>query len=119
MHARHFVAEAVSGAPQDVRDAVEVMVSEIAANCVVHAATGFDVRVEQVDDHLRIEVTDSGVGDPVQQRPQPNDQKGRGLLIVDALADEWGVVPTTPQPGKTVWFTLRRAGIPRGTEVIA
>ena len=88
MHARHFVAEAVSGAPKDVRDAVEVMVSEIAANCVLHAATGFDVRVEQVDDHLRIEVTDSGVGDPVQQRPQPNDQKGRGLLIVDVLADE-------------------------------
>ncbi|WP_037671324.1 ATP-binding protein, partial [Streptomyces afghaniensis] len=56
--------------------------------------------------HLRIEVTDTR-GDrlPTPQLPSHDPESGRGLLIVDALADRWGVTPGLP-PRKTVWAEL-------------
>ncbi|CAM5652776.1 non-specific serine/threonine protein kinase OS=Streptomyces tendae OX=1932 GN=GUR47_17290 PE=3 SV=1 [Streptomyces tendae] len=56
-----------------------------------------------VGDTLRIEVTDTR-GDrlPCPQHSADDAEFGRGLLLVEALADRWGVVPGPP-PLKTVW----------------
>jgi hypothetical protein len=53
---------------------------------------------------LRVEVSDDDPNLPVASHPQHPATSGRGLRIVAALADRWGV---TPNPdGKTVWFEL-------------
>jgi two-component sensor histidine kinase len=55
-------------------------------------------------DSSNAEVADQGAGTPQKQPHDIEAPSGRGLQILEALADEWGV--TERQPGKAVWFTL-------------
>jgi anti-sigma regulatory factor (Ser/Thr protein kinase) len=110
--ARRFVLEAVGDAGQELRDAVSVMVSELAMNAVQYAHTAFDVRMELTDESLRVEVTDAGGGHPeIQPLPPASSPRGRGLFIVDQLSDEWGVLPALDGSETSVWFriSMRRA----------
>jgi len=104
--ARRFAAIAVSRASPDVVEVVEAIVSELAANAVRHAGTGYAVRMTIDDDRVLIEVADEGRGVPVRRAPDVFDPTGRGLQIVGALADEWGV-REHPGQGKTVWATVQ------------
>ncbi|MEV5332816.1 ATP-binding protein [Streptomyces werraensis] len=84
----------------------ELIVGELAANAVTHGrVSGRDFRLllYVVGDTLRIEVTDTR-GDrlPCPQHSADDAESGRGLLLVEALADRWGVAPGPP-PLKTVW----------------
>ena len=101
--ARRFVAERTDDLSPAVRDALELCVSELASNCVLHAVTRYSVTVIRVDDCVRIEVADVGLGSVQPRNPSDNDLRGRGLRIVAALADSWGVRPADRPPGKTVW----------------
>ena len=82
------------------------IVAELAANAATHGRVpGRDFRLTLyvVGDTLRIEVTDTrGDRAPRTQLPAPDAESGRGLVLVDALADKWGVAPGLP-PRKTVW----------------
>lgn len=104
--ARHFVTNAVGDVPQDVLDRVALLVSELATNAIRHGGTDFIVRVKQTDSEIAIEIADAGEGTPTLRKAQPRDASGRGLRIVEALADSWGVRPEPNGEGKTVWFTL-------------
>ena len=103
--ARRFVASQLAGLSTEAHEKITLMVSELASNAIRHARTPFRVGVERIDHTVRVEVTDSGGGDPVRRSSAPTEPTGRGLRIVDALADEWGV-----HHGRgietTVWFTL-------------
>jgi hypothetical protein len=100
------VSEAIADVPGDVSDTVALIASELATNSVRHAASGFEIRIEQHPDRIHIEVEDDGVGEPVLRSPGPTDTSGRGLQIVTALADDWGVIPRPDAPGKTVWAMI-------------
>ena len=104
--ARRFASGAVVDVPGEVSDAVALIATELASNSVQHAATAFAIRVEQLPHQIRIEVEDDGEGQPVVGSPGPGDTSGRGLQIVDALADVWGVIPKEQAVGKTVWVTI-------------
>ncbi|MFR9797774.1 ATP-binding protein [Streptomyces sp. MS06] len=99
-------------------EAAEQIVAELAANAVTHGRVpGRDFRLTLyvVAGTLRIEVTDTR-GDrrpvgPAQRtgcRADVDDdaESGRGLLLVDVLADRWGVAEG-PRPRKTVWAEVR------------
>jgi len=103
--ARVFVLEALRSFPEDIIDRAEIMVSELATNALRHTGTPFTVSVSTTPDHIRVEVTDAGGGRPRKQSPSPLETSGRGLQIVEALADHWEVVPAQPS-GKTVLFDL-------------
>jgi anti-sigma regulatory factor (Ser/Thr protein kinase) len=107
--ARYFAMTVVGGVPREVEDAVAVMVSELATNSLRHAGTDFSVRVDRDDAKIRVAVTDAGPGQPAIRSPRPREPTGRGLQIVRALADDWGVTPLQDGRGKMVWFTL---GVP-------
>ncbi len=100
--ARRFVVNQAYDLPRALRDALELCVSELAANCVLHAASTFSVTVTRAAG-IRIEVTDGGPGAVQLREVNVKDVRGRGLRIVEALADAWGVLPAAPPPGKTVW----------------
>lgn len=106
-NARRFALSRLPDADEEARERVELMVSELAANCVVHAASDFEVSITHQGDVLRVEVTDLAEGQPTVRWPEPMHPRGRGLQIVSALADQWGVEPSPGgRTGKTVWFTL-------------
>ncbi|MEU2738478.1 ATP-binding protein, partial [Streptomyces sp. NPDC007095] len=65
------------------------------------------LRLVRADGRLRIEVTDTrGERHPAPTAAVDDAETGRGLLIVDTLAETWGVTPRTGAPGKTVWAVL-------------
>jgi anti-sigma regulatory factor (Ser/Thr protein kinase) len=96
----------------EVRDAVEMLVSELATNCVRHTESPFTVSLDLSINRVRVEVSDSGEGKPEMRFPAPSDPTGRGLRIVDVLSRRWGVTETAGGAGKTVWFEVpaRAAG---------
>ena len=84
--------------------------TELAANAVVHARSGFTVALSAHGDTLRISVRDaSPLPSPRAERPGPALRPAplHGLGAVDALAARWGVEPLG-EAGKTVWADLRR-----------
>ena len=100
--ARHAVRDLVGGDS----DLAELLTTEVVANAVRHAGTG-DVllRAEVGGAGLRVEVTDGSATPPAGPNlPDWQDESGRGLLLLDALATSWG---SEPRPGgKCVWFEL-------------
>ena len=80
------------------------MVSEVVTNAVVHGEGRIDLAIEVVGGAVRVSVSDRGRGRIFHQSmARPSEARGRGLAIVDELANSWGVVPYGKQ-GKTVWF---------------
>jgi anti-sigma regulatory factor (Ser/Thr protein kinase) len=59
------------------------------------------------DDRLRVWVTDASDTLPEPRVASPDDESGRGLALVAALADDWGAAPREHGIGKAVWFELR------------
>jgi anti-sigma regulatory factor (Ser/Thr protein kinase) len=85
-----------------------LMVSELVTNAVVHARTDCMLVAEHRDQVLRVEVFDLDFSDVRPGSGGPGAETGRGLMIVGALATDWGV--TQHPTGKSVWFTLATAG---------
>jgi anti-sigma regulatory factor (Ser/Thr protein kinase) len=103
--ARHFARATLKDLPGATVDAVELMVSELATNSVKHADSAFNLVIDREATHVRVEVSDSGAGEPTARDPPPSEPTGRGLRIVDLMSDKWGV-RRSPQ-SKTVWFLLQ------------
>ena len=102
--ARQFVRDALRDQPREILDAVELMASSLATNCVQHAQTSFELTIDDSQRQIRIEVRDTGKGHPVPRSPAPTERTGRGLRIVEAMSGSWGIDPSSC--GKTVWFTI-------------
>ncbi|MGP3987433.1 ATP-binding protein [Streptomyces sp. 3N207] len=103
---RAFVGAALGDWEAAARcDDVLLCVSEMATNALLHGVPpgrGFRVMLWLENDGLlRIEVHDSGEGNPRLDRPDDDAECGRGLLLVEMLADKWGVGERNP--GKVVW----------------
>ncbi|MBO0747381.1 MAG: ATP-binding protein [Acidimicrobiaceae bacterium] len=107
--AREFVLS-VTGGPEDPR--VALVVSELVANAVVHAHTGPQLRVGWDGRTVDVEVEDDGPGRPVLRAPGPLTASGRGLALVDRIADAWGVASPPESDAdhpKVVWARIRLA----------
>ena len=100
--AREFVARAAVGWSVHEVDDLCLVTSELATNAVVHARTGFSVVVGLTNHSIAVEVTDGSDVLPVLERYPSRCESGRGLLLVEALADRWGWAPEL-RPRKTVW----------------
>jgi anti-sigma regulatory factor (Ser/Thr protein kinase) len=102
--ARHFARAVLKDQPRETLEAVELMVSELATNAVRHAHSGFDLTIRTTTGQLRVEIRDNGQGQPELRSPTPLESSGRGLRIVEAMSQKWGVVAESDS--KLVWFTL-------------
>jgi len=104
--ARHFVESVLSSWHQpELAWTATLIVSELGANCALHARTEFTVRVSTTDEQsVRIEVSDGSVRLPRQRAFGLESTTGRGLRLVDELASDWGVDARVD--GKTLWVLL-------------
>ncbi|MEU5213024.1 ATP-binding protein [Streptomyces sp. NPDC020742] len=113
--AREFARTALADWDRKQRaDDIVLCVSELATNALLHGvppARGYRLWLsfDAPAGLLRVEVHDSGDGEPRVPRTSPlaarEAESGRGLLLVRALADAWGVGERVP--GKIVWCEFR------------
>lgn len=106
--ARAAVREALDAQVSDVSHTVELLVSELVTNAVLHARSTATVRIDAGRDAIRVEVEDSGLRLPdvaLAAVADLADEKGRGLQLVARLTDRFGW--TELAAGKVVWFELR------------
>jgi anti-sigma regulatory factor (Ser/Thr protein kinase) len=85
---RQFLETQADAAQSDL-DAAELVVGELIANAVRHGAPPFGICIDWHDDPPMLCVVDRGPGmRPVYPAPGPNSERGRGLLLVRALAGD-------------------------------
>ena len=106
--ARRFVDEVLSRWHcGELLDDVQLLVSELVTNAVVHAGSDVEIAVRLLVDSVRIEVVDRAPDATLRaSSPAVEDESGRGLLLVETLASAWGVEPL--DGGKAVWFEVPR-----------
>lgn len=108
--ARRFVVRAtVAAGWEDHVDDVALLTSELATNAVLHGQRPIAVTVDAGETRLRVEVKDAAPALPVELDIDPETEHGRGLAIVEAVADEWGAERVHGN-GKVVWAELRDHG---------
>jgi anti-sigma regulatory factor (Ser/Thr protein kinase) len=111
VRARHFVRQVLGQCSAVTVDTAELLTSELATNAVVHGHTSFDVSISHGEGLLRIAVSDGNDHHPAVRAPDYADLHGRGMQLVEHLADSWG--STGHYPGKTVWFDIVDRSIDR------
>ncbi|MGV9351207.1 ATP-binding SpoIIE family protein phosphatase [Streptomyces spiralis] len=111
-HVRQFLRDQLHQWNLDtVLDEMEVLVSEVVTNALIHAHSEVDLRLRALPDRIRVDVRDSDPHPPVPtsiistSEANQEAESGRGLLIVDALATAWGSSPVGR--GKNTWFEYR------------
>ena len=87
-----------------------MLVSELVANAVLHTGTVIEVVVCPELDRVRVEVHDGSPQLPIRKHYSNLSGTGRGLLLVERMASEWGSDRTAE--GKVVWFELDSRAVP-------
>jgi anti-sigma regulatory factor (Ser/Thr protein kinase) len=105
--ARRFVVRVVTAWDAADPDHVALLTSELATNAVIHAGSTFTVTVRRLDGAVRVDVADASAQVPRRRRYSGLSGTGRGLGLVEDVAEVWGV-DTRPE-GKSVWFVLNDA----------
>lgn len=104
--ARRHVARACTGLARDVVEIAQLLTTELVTNAIEHGTGEIRLGITRSDTDLRVDVSDAAPGRPRATEAAPHQTRGRGLLLVEAMAAAWGVEPPIGQP-KTVWFRLR------------
>ena len=109
MVARTFARDVLSTwSESEAADTVTLLVSELVTNAVLHAGSKVEVAVRHRGDWLRVEVADESPILPGQREFTSDATTGRGLGLIEAMADAWGVEPRADE-GKIVWFEVPAA----------
>ncbi|MEU7426350.1 ATP-binding protein [Streptomyces sp. NPDC040750] len=88
----------------DIADTAALLVSELVTNALRHTRGPLRLNLQVRDGRLRCEVEDTDSGGPVRRTVDTDAESGRGMELVDLLAEAWG--GTRTPTGKTVWFEL-------------
>jgi anti-sigma regulatory factor (Ser/Thr protein kinase) len=103
--ARRFVESVLTGRLEHLAYGATMLVSELVANAVLHTGTPIEVVVCPEEGRVRIEVHDGSPQLPIRKHYSNMSGTGRGLLLVERMASEWGS-DRTDDGGKVVWFEL-------------
>jgi GAF domain-containing protein/anti-sigma regulatory factor (Ser/Thr protein kinase) len=107
-HARRFARRTLDewSCREDVIERVELPLSELVTNAVMHTRSEVDVVLRLGEGALRVEVHDRSAVLPTRRSHDMDASTGRGLELVEALADRGGVEGNGPGTGKAVWFEV-------------
>ena len=103
--ARHWASsQCAEVLDEEARQVLELLVSEVVANAVLHGAGWLTVALGCAPGEVVVAVEDASSVPPQVKTVGPEATGGRGVALVEALAREWGWQPHPP--GKRVWFRL-------------
>jgi anti-sigma regulatory factor (Ser/Thr protein kinase) len=102
--ARRLTRAALEGQRDSDVDTIELLVSELVTNAILHARSAPTLRIETGGHRTRVSVHDQSGGHPEVRASTEDSTGGRGLLLVETLAASWGWESTTA--GKGVWFEV-------------
>ena len=88
-------------------DPVLLLTSEVVTNALLHTGTRLTVLVERSGAGVQVAVEDGSSVPPVQRRHSTTASTGRGVQLLEAIAETWGWRPTAA--GKIVWFRVLSA----------
>lgn len=104
---RAHAARELTDVPGDVIADAQLVLTELVTNAQLHGEPPLLVGVTSIGDGaVRVEVADAGRRRLVLPAHTPDAMTGRGLTVVAALSESWGVDPV-PDGGKVVWAVLR------------
>jgi anti-sigma regulatory factor (Ser/Thr protein kinase) len=97
------------GTTEDVRDTLVLIASELVTNALRNTTGAVRVTVGEVLGGFKLQVFDESLRMPTPRLAVAGDTRGRGLAMVDALADVWGAheVVRDDLVGKVVWATCQ------------
>jgi anti-sigma regulatory factor (Ser/Thr protein kinase) len=104
--ARRAIAEVCDGLSRDTVSTAQLLASELFTNALDHGQGRITMQVRRVKGELCIEVSDESPDRPRIKTVTLDDTRGRGLIMLEALAERWGVVARPDGRGKAVWFAL-------------
>lgn len=109
--ARRFARDLfVQWEAEELWESAELLISELVTNAVTHGQSAADVSVRLLPDRVHVAVTDEAQDRLPQVQPRSDEgESGRGLAIIETVADRWGTF--TDGGRKTVWFELRREAV--------
>ena len=95
-----------------LEDVACLLVTELVANVVQHAAWPSELAIWRRGDRVRFEVSDEDPSPPTRRHGMTLAESGRGLALVEGMAETWGYDFAQRGAGKVVWFELcsRRSG---------
>ena len=106
--ARRTLPEIVTRPPRtDLYDDVDLVFTELISNAVRHGGGLREAQLANTGEHLRLVAADNDPRAPavrVRRADQPN---GRGMHLIQAIADRWGVHRHHIETGKRIWADLR------------
>jgi anti-sigma regulatory factor (Ser/Thr protein kinase) len=107
--ARHWAGDQCADVlDQDGRQVLELLVSEVVANAVLHGRGGVTVALDRRPGEVVVAVDDDSPDPPLVRHVGAEATGGRGVALVAALAQAWGWQPHPP--GKRVWFRVTARG---------
>jgi anti-sigma regulatory factor (Ser/Thr protein kinase) len=108
--ARRFLSERSTAwsLPEPLGDQLALVASELVTNAVLHAHTPLTLTVELRDDHVRVSVRDGSSAPAALRHYRQDALTGRGLGVIAAVSQAWGVEPAVD--GKVIWAEFDLAG---------
>jgi len=104
--ARHWLSDALAGHPLEPTETAVLLTSELVTNAILYAPGPLKIVLTLGPGLIRVEVHDTSVVEPLPKKYDSEALTGRGLDLVVALSDSWGV--DLAETGKAVWFQLGR-----------
>jgi anti-sigma regulatory factor (Ser/Thr protein kinase) len=85
-------------------EVTELLTDELVSNVVLHVDAPITLRAICQPERIRVEVDDPSTEPPRLMHPDRDTTRGRGILLIDSLATDWGT--DVHDDGKTVWFEI-------------
>jgi anti-sigma regulatory factor (Ser/Thr protein kinase) len=106
--ARHILPEILTRQPrQDLYDDMDLVLSELISNAVRHGGGLCEAQLANTGEHLRLVAADNDPRSPAVRARRIDQPNGRGMHLIQAIADGWGVHRHHAEAGKRVWADLR------------
>jgi hypothetical protein len=102
--AREITRERLVGFSDEAVETVVMLVSEVTTNAIIHARSMMTLRMDVNEPRVKVWVEDCSTACPQPRSAEDDDEGGRGLWLVGALASSWGCEMTST--GKQVWFEV-------------
>ena len=107
--ARNILEAIGSDLPEPILFDAKLLTTEVVTNAIRHGGTQVVIVRVRRNNLVRVEVVDQGpMFDPQPHTTSTRAENGQGLILVDAVANAWGVEPD--EDGKRVWFELAAGG---------